>query len=220
MARRRAPEPADQKAALWLSKRVFTPYGAAPQDAKWSEPEELKTGSKLEFSTNGESWYFPPTSNDVYLRESPTSPKVIMRGEAGTQNQVKTAGAFVTGLSYTIQAVGSTDFTLIGAASNLAGVVFTATGPGKGSGTAIENVSQITGYAFFGVITRLTTIRLVAVSLRPSRASSKLAKAVRAWSRVSRFIAAIYRPVRPVAGRLPIQRRAVPAGAMRYRKKC
>jgi len=142
-------EPADQKTSLWMSKRVFTPYGAEPQDAKWSEPEELKVGSKLEFSTNGESWYFPPTGNDVYLRESPTSPKVIMRGEAGTQNEMMTAGSFVTGISYTIQAVGSTDFKLIGAASNLAGLVFTATGPGTGSGTAIKNVSQITGYAFF-----------------------------------------------------------------------
>ena len=46
-------EPADQKTSLWMSKRVFTPYGAEPQDAKWSEPEELKVGSKLEFSTNG-----------------------------------------------------------------------------------------------------------------------------------------------------------------------
>ncbi len=142
-------EPADQKTSLWMSKRVFTPYGAEPQDAKWSEPEELKVGSKLEFSTNGESWYFPPTGNDVYLRESPTSPKVIMRGEAGTQNEMMTAGSFVTGISYTIQAVGSTDFKLIGAASNLAGLVFTATGPGTGSGTAIKNVPQITGYAFF-----------------------------------------------------------------------
>lgn len=47
-----------------------------------------------------------------------------------------TAGAFVTGLRYAIVTVGTTDFTLIGAASNTVGVEFTATGAGTGTGTA------------------------------------------------------------------------------------
>ena len=47
-----------------------------------------------------------------------------------------TAGAFVVGKTYTIVSVGSTNFTLIGAASNTVGVVFTATGVGTGTGTA------------------------------------------------------------------------------------
>ena len=47
-----------------------------------------------------------------------------------------TAGSFVVGVRYTIVSVGSTDFTLIGAASNTVGVVFVATGVGTGSGTA------------------------------------------------------------------------------------
>jgi lysophospholipase L1-like esterase len=47
-----------------------------------------------------------------------------------------TAGAFVTGLGYTIQTIGTTDFTLIGATSNTVGLSFTATGPGTGTGTA------------------------------------------------------------------------------------
>lgn len=46
-----------------------------------------------------------------------------------------TAGSFVTGTQYQIQTVGTTDFTLIGAASNNVGVVFTATGAGSGTGT-------------------------------------------------------------------------------------
>ncbi|MGC4041420.1 MAG: fibronectin type III domain-containing protein [Flavobacterium sp.] len=37
---------------------------------------------------------------------------------------------------YTITTVGDTDFTLIGAASNTVGTVFTATGPGEGTGSA------------------------------------------------------------------------------------
>ena len=47
-----------------------------------------------------------------------------------------TAGDFVIGESYVIVSVGTTDFTLIGAASNTVGEVFTATGAGTGTGTA------------------------------------------------------------------------------------
>lgn len=47
------------------------------------------------------------------------------------------AGSFVTGLVYTIEAVGTTDFTAIGASANTVGVKFKATGAGSGDGTAI-----------------------------------------------------------------------------------
>lgn len=50
--------------------------------------------------------------------------------------QPVTAGSFVTGIRYVILTVGSTDFTLIGAASNTIGVSFVATGVGAGTGTA------------------------------------------------------------------------------------
>jgi len=46
------------------------------------------------------------------------------------------AGSFVVGNTYQIVSVGSTDFTLIGAAANTVGVIFNATGVGSGSGTA------------------------------------------------------------------------------------
>ncbi len=48
------------------------------------------------------------------------------------------AGAFATGTTYQIMSVGTTDFTLIGAASNSVGVVFVATGAGAGTGTAAQ----------------------------------------------------------------------------------
>ena len=48
-----------------------------------------------------------------------------------------TAGAFVVGTEYEIMSIGTTDFTLIGAASNTVGVEFVATGVGVGTGTAI-----------------------------------------------------------------------------------
>ena len=47
-----------------------------------------------------------------------------------------TAGSFVVSIVYTILTVGTTNFTLIGAASNTIGIVFTATGVGAGTGTA------------------------------------------------------------------------------------
>ena len=52
---------------------------------------------------------------------------------------VENAGSFTVGEEYTIRTVGSTNFTVIGAASNTVGVTFTATGVGSGSGTAIAS---------------------------------------------------------------------------------
>ena len=46
------------------------------------------------------------------------------------------ATAIVSGNTYTIETIGTTDFTLIGAASNTVGVTFVATGAGTGTGTA------------------------------------------------------------------------------------
>jgi len=46
------------------------------------------------------------------------------------------ATSIVSGSTYTIESLGTTDFTLIGAASNTVGVTFVATGAGTGNGTA------------------------------------------------------------------------------------
>jgi hypothetical protein len=54
------------------------------------------------------------------------------------------AGLFVSGFQYTITSVGTTDFTLIGAASNTVGLRFTATGVGSGTGTATTTANDIT----------------------------------------------------------------------------
>ncbi len=68
------------------------------------------------------------------------------------QKQNVSAGSFVTGVSYTITTVGSTNFTLIGAASNTVGVTFTATGAGSGTGVAeaykaVNAQANYTGYS-------------------------------------------------------------------------
>jgi hypothetical protein len=54
----------------------------------------------------------------------------------GSATSTVTAGSFVVNTIYTIATIGTTDFTLIGAASNTVGVIFAATGVGAGSGTA------------------------------------------------------------------------------------
>ena len=54
----------------------------------------------------------------------------------GEEKKKTVAGSFKVGESYTIETVGTTDFTKIGAANNTVGTVFTATGPGTGTGTA------------------------------------------------------------------------------------
>lgn len=56
-----------------------------------------------------------------------------------------TAGSFVVGKAYVINSVGTTNFTLIGAASNTPGVAFVATGVGTGTGTAYLNSEILSG---------------------------------------------------------------------------
>ena len=50
------------------------------------------------------------------------------------------AGAFTINASYIIKTVGTTDFTLIGAATNTIGVIFTATGVGDPTTTGTANI--------------------------------------------------------------------------------
>jgi len=53
--------------------------------------------------------------------------------------EVTAAGSFLIGYDYYIVTIGTTNFTLIGAASNTVGELFTASGVGTGTGTASAN---------------------------------------------------------------------------------
>jgi hypothetical protein len=53
-----------------------------------------------------------------------------------TTAQLVTSGAFIVTATYIIQSIGTTDFTLIGAASNTIGLSFVASGVGTGTGKA------------------------------------------------------------------------------------
>jgi hypothetical protein len=61
-------------------------------------------------------------------------------GQTVTISATANATALVSGATCTILTVGTTDFTLIGAASNTVGVSFTASGAGTGTGTVTLNV--------------------------------------------------------------------------------
>ncbi len=64
---------------------------------------------------------------------------------------VVNAGSFLVGSTYIIAVVGTTDFTIIGAASNTVGISFTATGAGAGSGNATVSgfpAAFVKGWAF------------------------------------------------------------------------
>jgi hypothetical protein len=63
---------------------------------------------------------------------------VVAADKAGNTTSLTkaTAGSFVSGTTYTIAYVGTTDFTAIGASSNTVGLPFVATGAGTGTGTA------------------------------------------------------------------------------------
>lgn len=58
------------------------------------------------------------------------------------------AGSFITGQTYQIVSVGTTNFTAIGASANTVGVVFTATGAGTGTGTADALSAAFTSWSW------------------------------------------------------------------------
>jgi hypothetical protein len=72
-----------------------------------------------------------------------------------------TAGSFVYGTTYVIVSVGSTDFTLVGASTNLPGVYFTATGVGSGNGTALSGYPNADAYDSYGILHRRIPIAIL-----------------------------------------------------------
>ena len=83
------------------------------------------------------------SSNTVGLSFTATGPG-SGTGTATTGTPT-TAGSFLPGVSYTILTIGTTNFTSIGAQANpTVGSVFIATGPGSGTGTAMQNSNYST----------------------------------------------------------------------------
>ena len=64
-----------------------------------------------------------------------------------TRTTIVSAGSFVVGEIYKIIFIGTTNFTLVGAANNNVGLSFVATGVGSGTGTATTDAPGIAGTA-------------------------------------------------------------------------
>jgi hypothetical protein len=82
-------------------------------------------------------------TNDVLLAtydNVPSSPQPPIVNDASsisyTTPYLASAGVFTVGETYQINFLGTTDFTAIGAAANVVGLNFVASGPGTGTGTA------------------------------------------------------------------------------------
>ena len=82
------------------------------------------------------------------------------------------AGNFIVGYSYTIINAGTnadpTNYTLIGAANNNVGTVFTATGVGSGSGTATQNDYSIRDYSPMPMLIDGLDVQADGASSRPA----------------------------------------------------
>lgn len=83
-------------------------------------------------------------------------------GEADTTTVA--AGNFIIGQEYQITFVGTTVWTNIGAASNTLGLIFTATGPGSGSGTAVRFIREGRSYVFDRSVQRFAVAVAAATS--------------------------------------------------------
>lgn len=86
----------------------------------------------IDISASSQSAYY-----EIVMGGTLTGASWLRKGPSST------AGSFTTGLTYVITSIGSTDFTLIGAASNTVGLEFVATGAGTGTGTAVLEVSMV-----------------------------------------------------------------------------
>jgi hypothetical protein len=113
----------------------------------------VKPGSAIVASSGQEINYGTGSYHSIVLTNSTTLDIVGFPMPADTEDgryaklrleavlspfSATTAGSFVVGRTYTIQAIGTTNFTAIGAISNTVGITFKATGVGSGNGTAKE----------------------------------------------------------------------------------
>ena len=89
--------PTDNGLPVWMTKRVFTLSGAAPQDATWGTPAKIgtpSTSAKLQFSVDGTSgWHDVPAPGDEWMRSGTSidngiswsyAGSVRIKGEAGS----------------------------------------------------------------------------------------------------------------------------------------
>ena len=129
---------------------VFNGWGAGPWgiDHGWSTgysgvgvAQELRLWSACNF---GQDLYFNPRNGGIYYWSAATElsggGQVTGRAIDILDDAFSTVNAtdIITGNYYEIRSVGTTDFTLIGAAANTVGTQFVATNVGTGTGTVFD----------------------------------------------------------------------------------
>ena len=100
----------------------------------WDFINTFGSRSLLIYNWQVQKWSYGTT--DVDYVSSIASAGTTLEGL--DTNYLVTAGSFVVGKEYTIASLGTTTFTSIGAAVNVVGARFTATGIGSGTGTAVS----------------------------------------------------------------------------------
>ena len=93
-------------------------------------------------STNGTTW-----ASGGVLPSSTTWTSIA----GGNLTATETGGAFIVGRSYTILALGTTNWLAVGAPAVVVGATFIATSAGGGTGTATPNASALVAIAATGV---------------------------------------------------------------------
>ena len=117
----------------WYDMRALDGSG----NATTARPPSLARASTVQTGIDSAD-YFDATYNDYTLQVDSS----IYNMATSTYGfmPLYISGSFSVGVTYKIEVVGTTDFTLIGASANTVGVTFTATGVGSGNGAATQQV--------------------------------------------------------------------------------
>ena len=166
----------------------------------WYTNGQFRTGNATNFvSWNGNSLTFQGTiqagtiggvaisSNAIYIGTGAfnntntgfyvDNTSQFSLGNKLTWGNLTIAGNFIVGKSYKIVSAGNTNFTLVGAANNTVGTIFTATGIGVGTGTAALQQLTIAGDVVIGSTSGSTIASGAAsgsTSLQPGGAASDI----------------------------------------------
>lgn len=122
---------------------VSQPSGVSPAVTLYTLNHTVVTDRMLTYQTIaapggvtdwGSALAISGDTNWLYISDAQNNNVYVYR----KQNIPLIAGYFVTGETYVITSLGSTDFTAIGAVDNKVGITFVATGAGAGTGTATQ----------------------------------------------------------------------------------
>lgn len=126
-----------------LATTYTTPIGSTANSNPIVANAAGRLTNEIWFPVSGAYKFVLKDANDVLLAtydNIPTIPQPPVVNDASSvayePGYEVTAGNFTVGATYLITSVGTTDFVAIGAAANITGIHFTATGVGSGTGTA------------------------------------------------------------------------------------